>query len=339
MQILGKIFNALLFVSAMGGIFCVLSLFAARVLRCALPLWVPLCGMALFCVPILSPEVSLLSPERQDWLSGYRIACWIWAGGCGVFLLCDIVRAALAKRALKGYPRCNNERITAICAHCAQTIGLKKAPALYYGTLENPVCVTGAIRPALLMDKAIVERLNDTELSAVFFHELTHVKRRHLLWERIYDVVCLANWFNPFAWIARREFSLHCEMDCDDKALKASQGEMAQREYALAILRLLELSTIRATQPGRGAGALSFLLAKRRLKRITAKPSKIRERMLCAALAVSLALTVALSLRFSREHFYPYPAYSVGTEYSTGCGVRPFFQHYKTTIVVIWRFL
>lgn len=194
MQILGKIFNALLFVSAMGGIFCVLSLFAARVLRCALPLWVPLCGMALFCVPILSPEVSLLSPERQDWLSGYRIACWIWAGGCGVFLLCDIVRAALAKRALKGYPRCNNERITAICAHCAQTIGLKKAPALYYGTLENPVCITGAIRPALLMDKAIVERLNDTELSAVFFHELTHVKRRHLLWERIYDVVCLANW-------------------------------------------------------------------------------------------------------------------------------------------------
>ena len=187
MQILGKIFNALLFVSAMGGIFCVLSLFAARVLRCALPLWVPLCGMALFCVPILSPEVSLLSPERQDWLSGYRIACWIWAGGCGVFLLCDIVRAALAKRALKGYPCCNDKRITAICAHCAQTIGLKKAPALYYGTLENPVCITGAIRPALLMDKAIVERLNDTELSAVFFHELTHVKRRHLLWERIYD--------------------------------------------------------------------------------------------------------------------------------------------------------
>ena len=187
-----------------------------------------------------------------------------------MFLLCDIVRAALAKRALKGYPCCNDKRITAICAHCAQTIGLKKAPALYYGTLENPVCVTGAIRPALLMDKAIVERLNDTELSAVFFHELTHVKRRHLLWERIYDVVCLANWFNPFAWIARREFSLHCEMDCDDKALKASRGEMAQREYALAILRLLELSTIRATQPGRGAGALGFLLAKRRLQRITA---------------------------------------------------------------------
>lgn len=146
------------------------------------------------------------------------------------------------------------------------------------------------------------------------------MKRRHLLWERIYDVVCLANWFNPFAWIARREFSLHCEMDCDDKALKASQGEMAQREYALAILRLLELSTIRATQPGRALARSAFCWQSARLQRITTKPSKIRERMLCAVLAVSLALTVALSLRFSQEHFYPYPAYSVGTEYSTGCG-------------------
>ena len=326
MQILGKIFNALLFVSAMGGIFCVLSLFAARVLRCALPLWVPLCGMALFCVPILSPEVSLLSPERQDWLSGYRIACWIWAGGCGVFLLCDIVRAALAKRALKGYPRCNDERITAICAHCAQSIGLKKAPALYYGTLESPVCVTGAIRPALLMDKVIVERLTDTELSAVFFHELTHVKRRHLLWERIYDVVCLANWFNPFAWIARREFSLYCETDCDDKALKASRGEMAQREYALAILRLLELSTARAAKSRKAFGALSFLLAKRRIERITQKAPRFKSGMVCVVLALSLALTVALSLRFSREHFYPYPAYATGMEYSAGCSAQPIYS-------------
>ena len=320
MQILGKIFNVLLFVSAMGGIFCVLSLFAARVLRCALPLWVPLCGMALFCVPILSPEVSLLSPERQDWLSGYRIACWIWAGGCGVFLLCDIVRAALAKRALKGYSRCSDERFTAICSRCAATLGLKKVPELYYGTLENPVCVTGAIRPAILMDRAIVERLTDAELSAVFFHELTHIKRGHLLLRRIYDCVCALHWFNPFVWIARGDFSAHCETDCDCHALKYARGKLTSAAYALAILRLLELSTIRATQPGRGAGALAFLLAKRRLQRITTKPSKIRERMLCAVLAVSLALTVALSLRFSQEHFYPYPAYSVGTEYSTGCG-------------------
>lgn len=48
MQILGNIFNAIIFVSAIGGIFCVLSLFINHILRCTLPLWFPLCGMILF---------------------------------------------------------------------------------------------------------------------------------------------------------------------------------------------------------------------------------------------------------------------------------------------------
>ena len=57
MQILGNIFNAVIFVSAIGGIFCVLSLFMNHVLRFTMPLWSPLCGMMLFCFPLLSPEV------------------------------------------------------------------------------------------------------------------------------------------------------------------------------------------------------------------------------------------------------------------------------------------
>ena len=38
MQILGNIFNAVIFVSAIGSIFTVISLFVNHVLRCNLPL-------------------------------------------------------------------------------------------------------------------------------------------------------------------------------------------------------------------------------------------------------------------------------------------------------------
>ena len=83
MQILGNIFNAIIFVSAIGGMFCVLSLFINHILRCTLPLWFPLCGMILFCVPFLSPDVLLISPETQEWLNGflYRLldmGVWVW---------------------------------------------------------------------------------------------------------------------------------------------------------------------------------------------------------------------------------------------------------------------
>ena len=39
MQILGNIFNAIIFVSAIGGMFCVLSLFINHILRCTPPLF------------------------------------------------------------------------------------------------------------------------------------------------------------------------------------------------------------------------------------------------------------------------------------------------------------
>ena len=318
MQILGNIFNAVIFVSAIGGIFCVLSLFMNHVLRFTMPLWSPLCGMMLFCFPLLSPEVFLLSPETQEWLKGYYIVCRTWVCGCGVLFIYDTVRSILAKRALKGYQPCDSSRLHAICSRCAETAGLKKAPALYWGTLDNPVCVTGVIHPAVIMSKPVVEKLTNIELSSVFFHELTHIKRRHILLERIYDYVCIANWLNPFVWIARREFSLHCETDCDYNALKFSQGEITKAEYAGAVIRLLELSAVQAAKPGKGIGALSFALTKRRIKRITAKPSRFRDRMVTVLLAVSLMLTIAFSVQFSREHFYPYPAYDMGTEYGAG---------------------
>ena len=100
--------------------------------------------------------------------------------GVVFFLVHDTIRSIMAKRALKGYQVCRNERLNALCLQCAEIVGLKKVPALYWGTLDNPICVTGAICPAIIMSKTVIEKLTDIELSAVFFHELTHIKRKHI---------------------------------------------------------------------------------------------------------------------------------------------------------------
>ena len=318
MQILGNIFNAVIFVSAIGSIFTVISLFVNHVLRCNLPLWFSLCGMIFFVVPFLSPDVFLISPEIQDWINGFRIASFLWACGCSVLIVHDVIRLMLAKRAIRRYQICNNERLNSIYTKCAAATTLKNVPTLYCGTLDNPICVTGVICPVIIMNERIIEQLTDNELSAVFFHELTHVKRKHALLERLYDYVCILNWMNPLSWIAKRNFSLHCETDCDFHTIKILRGKVTETEYASAIIRLLEYSTVRAAKPGNGIGALDFLLTKRRIKRITARTSKIKDRLTAFMLAVLLALMLVFSMRFSRELFYPYPAYNTGIEYSAG---------------------
>ena len=318
MQILGNIFNAVIFVSAIGSIFTVISLFVNHVLRCNLPLWFSLCGMIFFVVPFLSPDVFLISPEIQDWINGFRIASFLWACGCSVLIVHDVIRLMLAKRAIRRYQICNNERLNSIYTKCAAATTLKNVPTLYCGTLDNPICVTGVICPVIIMNERIIEQLTDNELSAVFFHELTHVKRKHALLERLYDYVCILNWMNPLSWIAKRNFSLHCETDCDFHTIKILRGKITETAYASAIIRLLEYSTVRAAKPGNGIGALDFLLTKRRIKRITARTSKIKDGLTAFLLAVLLVLMLVFSMRFSRELFYPYPAYNTGIEYSAG---------------------
>ena len=318
MQILGNIFNAVIFVSAIGSIFTVISLFVNHVLRCNLPLWFSLCGMIFFVVPFLSPDVFLISPEIQDWINGFRIASFLWACGCSVLIVHDVIRLMLAKRAIRRYQICNNERLNSIYTKCAAATTLKNVPTLYCGTLDKPICVTGVICSVIIMNERIIEQLTDNELSAVFFHELTHVKRKHALLERLYDYVCIINWMNPLSWIAKRNFSLHCETDCDFHTIKILRGKITETAYASAIIRLLEYSTVRAAKPGNGIGALDFLLTKRRIKRITARTSKIKDGLTAFMLAVLLVLMLVFSMRFSRELFYPYPAYNTGIEYSAG---------------------
>lgn len=79
-----------------------------------------------FCVPFLSPDVFLISPETQEWLNGFYIACWVWVCGCGILFVYDTIRSIMAKRALKGYQICSTERLNALCLQCAEIVGLKK---------------------------------------------------------------------------------------------------------------------------------------------------------------------------------------------------------------------
>lgn len=321
MQILGNIFYIVLFVSVIGSAFCILSLFVNHALRCTLPLWFSLCGMILFCVPFLSPDVFLISPEEQKWFQGFYWASKVWICGCGILLLYHAIRFLLAKRAMKRYLICSDKRLNEICSCCADTIGLQNVPALYWGTLNTPICVTGIMKPAIIMNKAIIEQLTEVELTAVFTHELTHIKRKHLLWEWLYRYVCILNWMNPFAWIAKADFSLHCETDCDGAVLKLSKGKIKAVEYTSSIIRLLELSTIEAAKSNIGIGALNFIWTKRRLKRITKTASRFQTGVLAVVMAVCIAFIVMFSLQFSREHFYPYPAQQIGTEYDAGCSM------------------
>ncbi len=316
MQIIGDVFNIILFVSVIGGVFTILSLLANRVLHFTLPLWFSICGMAAYIIPLPAPGLYLIPPEEHTWRNIYYILCTAWFCGTILFVLCDIIRTVLAHRAIRNYRVCNDERITAICTHCCNLSALKKVPLLYFGTLDDPACVTGILRPAIILNETIIKQLTDMELTTVICHEVTHIKRGHILWGRIYDYICILNWFNPLAWIAKKDCAVHCEVDCDLNALVALEKETTATRYANTMIHLLELTTIHAGNEGHGLSALGFLLTKRRIELIISKPTKMKKVIMTVVLVMLLATVILFSMMLSRGHFYPYPAYDTGTEYS-----------------------
>lgn len=315
MRIISSAFYIILFTTAAGAVFTVLSLFVSRTLRIALPLWAGVLAMALYVLPIPAPGLSLVSPREPDWVEGYRAACAIWA--CGVILLAlhGLFKTAFARRAMGACAICGDGRINAICAQCARMAGLKRVPAVYFGTLDDPACVAWVLRPAILLREEAVAGLTEAQLTAVLAHEVMHIRRGHMLLGKIWGCVCILNWFNPLAWVARREFDVLCETDCDKNALAILEGRVGGREYALAMLRLLELSAGRVKTGGKGLGALSFLLAKRRIALVMKGQSRLGGFAAAVVLIVAAAAVIGFSVAASRGYFYPYPAYDRGVEY------------------------
>lgn len=316
MQIIGDIFNIVLFLTVVGGAFSLLSLLANRVLRFTLPLWFSVCGMAAYIVPVLAPGLYLVPPEAHSWIDVYYPMCTVWFCGTIFFVLYDIVKTALAHRGLRGYRVCDDERINAVYARCVQLVGLKKTPPVYFGTLDDPACVVGALYPAIILNESIMKQLTDAELMTVLSHEATHIKRGHLILGRVYDYICILHWFNPFAWIAKKDFDVHCEIDCDQNALAALENKITDAGYANAMLHLYGLSAISSSSTGGGMSALGFLVAKRRIELVMSRPSKAKRIVVAAILAVMLAMVITFSMSISRGYYYPYPAYGTGLEYS-----------------------
>lgn len=314
MQTICDLFNILLFTTMVGGLLALLAVLAGRVLGIPLPLWFGICCMAAFVLPLHVPQVWLIPREEHAWVDCYYVLCAVWAAGVILLGLLHLLRSALGLRALRSYDVCQEENILSCCHSCARLVGLRKVPVLRWGELSNPACVYGFVRPTVILRKDVAKQLTERELMAVLCHELAHIRRGHMLLGCIFDWVCIVNWFNPLAWLMKREFSACCETDCDHFALNVLSGHVSRQDYARTLLRLYTLAPIRRSAAG--MGVLDFLRARRRVHLILKSQKSFRDLLkplLCGAV---LAMVVLFSLWASRAHFYPYPARQGLPEYS-----------------------
>lgn len=105
----------------------------------------------------------------------------------------------------------------------------------YVGGLSSPL-LQGVLHPAIYLPEMAYSQ---QELSYILAHELTHCRRKDLVWKYLLVLVQALHWFNPVVYWMGDWADQSCESACDAAVLRL-RAEKERRLYCAAILKFLK---------------------------------------------------------------------------------------------------
>lgn len=84
----------------------------------------------------------------------------------------------------------------------------------------------------------------DEELHEILTHERTHARQWHSIDVMIGELACIACWFNPFAWLMKREIRTNLEYMADEKVLETGHDSRTYQYHLLGLSHHKAAATI-----------------------------------------------------------------------------------------------
>lgn len=121
----------------------------------------------------------------------------------------------------------------------------KRRVSAFRSPLAATPMLVGLLRPRILLPEAAV---STRELECILRHELTHLRRRDLLFKWAAVAVTSFHWFNPFMPWLRREIDRCCELSCDEGVIR-TMTEGQKQAYGETLLALAAVHALPRTVP------------------------------------------------------------------------------------------
>jgi len=170
------------------------------------------------------PVETLTAPPAV--LSLHAKLLLAWAAGALLLGLGMMVR----NRPVSRLARCAEDApadLQAVLREAAESVGLRRVPALRLSEANHSPAVCGFFRPVILLPRELAGRLAPDGLRAVLVHELMHL-RRHDLWVNLLQaVVQVLWWWNPLVWLANARIRTLREQAVDEGVMLATQQDRA----------------------------------------------------------------------------------------------------------------
>ncbi|KAA3605531.1 MAG: hypothetical protein DWQ01_19635 [Planctomycetota bacterium] len=184
----------------------------------------------------------------------------------------------------------------------AVKLGLKEAPGLFTTSAHlAPLVwwVGGKVRVVISAD--FMQQMEEEDLRWILAHELAHVRRRDH-WVRWLEwLACVAFWWNPAVWWARRNLRANEEICCDGLVLASLKPKPTQ--YANSLLNAVEFLAFPAIRPPAMASGINSggFLEKRFRMIVSAKSLRTTPRWFQATVLFGATALLPVGLIHAQE--------------------------------------
>lgn len=163
-------------------------------------------------------------------------------------------------------------------------------------TIKSPILIS-FLKPKIILPVKTI----DDNLKYIILHELTHLKRKDLLWKNVLIIIKSLHWFNPIVYLLALEFDKNIEYLCDELVVKNFNHDK-RKEYGFAILETIQ----NMNSPINGSIGVCFatngLKIERRLTNmLNFKNTKKSSKIITGVLVFSLITMIAVPTFASNE--------------------------------------
>lgn len=173
----------------------------------------------------------------------------------------------------------------------ARQMGLHRTPRVLSDPCVQTLCVSGWLRPIILLPDNLSNTLTPAELRLTLAHEMAHLKRYDLPLAVLPLLARALFFFHPLVWWASAEWATTREEACDALALSATN--LPPTDYGRL---LLKLASPAAAPPALGFSPGYHTLRRRLIGLAAARPAPRRARLLVLALPLLLPWRLSAAL-------------------------------------------
>jgi beta-lactamase regulating signal transducer with metallopeptidase domain len=233
-----------------------------------------------------------------------------------ILVSCATVSSVLLLRLMVAYVRgCRlvadsksvfDRQLLQMLARARAHVGLNTQPELCcHEAVRNPMVWAWSRAPIVLIPVDAAEQLPGLDWESIFIHELAHVARRDHLTSILGDIVVSLLFWNPLAWLVRRQLAKQGEFCCDEYVAAAGLSPVEFAATLLAVRRQAVQPLIPAAHLDGGNSWLKQRIE--RLLHLNEEPI-VRPGMGWSGAVISTTLLLIVALALVQPRHAPRPA-------------------------------